>query len=256
MVSYHTSGRLGNALFMAANCISYALKHGLEFSIPRTSTDPFWNPTAVTHLYNPNWNPQLEKIIVNEPHFHYAPIPFEESWRDKNIILNGYYQSPLYLEGYRDKILELFAYPWHLEPEICAVQARFGDYLTIEGKHILISEPYLRAAIDMVKKGKGIHRFKVFSDDLRYFKQNFGHIYDFEYSTNKTIEEDLIEGSWCHSNINSSSTFSWWMAYLGRNEDKMVITPEKWFGEGWRDEYNREVITNTIVPDNWIKIAS
>lgn len=256
MVSYNTSGRLGNALFMAANCISYALKHGLEFSIPRTSSDAFWNPTAVTHLYNPNWNPYLEKVIVQEPHFHYAPIPFEESWRDKNIILNGYYQSPLYIDEYRGKILELFNYPWHLEPEICSVQARFGDYLTIPGKHILVSETYLITAISLIRSAKNIHKFKVFSDDIPYFKKHFGHLYDFEYSTNTSIEQDLVEGSCCHSNINSSSTFAFWMAYLGRNEDKMVITPEKWFGEGWKDEYNREVITNTIVPDGWVKIAS
>ena len=256
MVSYRTAGRLGNALFMAGNCISYALKNGLEFSIPRTSTDAFWNPTAVTHLYNPNWNPYLETITVNEPHFHYAPIPFEEDWRNKNIILNGYYQSPMYLQGYRDKILELFNFPWELKADYCSIQARFGDYLTIRGKHVLITEQYLRDAIRMIKIEKNIHKFKVFSDDLGYFQKNFDHIYGFEYSTNKTIEEDLIEGSCCHSNINSSSTFAWWMAYLGRNEDKMVITPEKWFGEGWRDEYDREVQTHTIVPENWIKIAS
>jgi hypothetical protein len=254
MVSYNTSGRLGNALFMAANCIAYAMKHGLEFSIPRTSTHSFWNPTAVTHLYNPNWNPQLETITVNEPHFHYAPIPFEESWRNKNIILNGYYQSPLYIDEYRDKILELFNYPWELKPDVCSIQARFGDYLTIPGKHILVTEPYLRSAIRMIKSEKGIHKFKVFSDDLAYFQKHFGHIYSFEYSTNKTIEEDLIEGSCCHSHINSSSTFSWWMAYLGRNDDKLVVTQREWFGRGWIDEYNRPVDTKDIIPKDWVCI--
>lgn len=254
MVSYNTAGRMGNALFMAANCISYAMKHGLEFSIPNTTTHSFWNPTAVMHLHNHKWNPALETVTVLEPHFHYAPIPFEETWRYKNIILQGYYQSPMYIDEYRDKIIELFNFPWKCKSDVCSLHGRFGDYREIVGKHIIIDELYIRSAIELIKKEKGISRFKVFSDDIPFFKSNFGHIYDFEYSTNSSIEEDLVEISCCHSNIGSSSTFSWWGAYLNLNSDKIVIQQSKWFQDGWKDEYGRDVNTKDIIPPEWIKL--
>lgn len=253
-VSYNVTGRLGNGLFMAANCLAYSMRHGLEYSIPITSTSDYWNYVCLRHLHNSNFNPNTPKIEVFEPHFHYAEIPFDESWRGKNIMLRGYFQSEKYFSDYKGKVIELFNYPWELKPDICSIHARFGDYRVIPGKHIMVDELYLRSAIQMIRSEKNIQRFKVFSDEPNYFKQNFGHIYDFEYSTNKTIEDDLIEGSCCHSHINSSSTFGWWMAYLGRNEDKMIITKREWFQRGWKDELHREVDTSTIIPENWIKL--
>jgi hypothetical protein len=54
--------------------------------------------------------------------------------------------------------------------------------------------------------------------------------------------------SLCDHNIIANSSFSWWGAWLNQNKDKIVITPNNWFG----------VQTNLnnldMVPDNWIKI--
>lgn len=254
MVKALTYGRAGNFFFQCAAAISYALKHGLEFTVNDTTSSEFWNPLYLKHLVNPKWDPNLPSVILTEPHFHYAEIPFDESFRQKNVILSGYWQSPLFFKGYEKQIIELFGYPWSLVPDVCSIHARFGDYLTIAGKHIIVNKEYIEQAIRIIRREKNIHRFKIFSDDLNYFRSNFGNIYNFEYSTNKTIEEDLVEISCCHSNINSSSTFSFWGALLNRNPDKMVITQSKWFGDGWKDEYQREVLTHTIIPDEWIKI--
>ena len=66
-------------------------------------------------------------------------------------------------------------------------------------------------------------------------------------STNEV--DDLVEMSCCHSNINSSSTFSWWSAWLNRNPDKVIITQEKWFQDGWMN-----MNTEDIIPSNWHKL--
>lgn len=253
MVRALTYGRAGNFYFQVAASIGYSLKHGLGFSVNNSTADKFHNPLYLQHLVNPNWNQNLERVIINEKHFHYEEIPFDESYRNKNVILNGYWQSHRYFLGYEEKIISLFNYPWHLENDVCSIHARFGDYLTIPGKHIIVTTEYLEKAIAFVQRTKGIKRFKVFSDDLNYFREHFRWVYDFEYSTNTTIEEDLIEISCCHSNINSSSTFSWWSAFLNRNSDKMVVTPMLWFQEGWRDDHGI-VNTSDLVPSTWFKI--
>jgi hypothetical protein len=237
---------------MAANCLGYSLKHGLEYSIPNASTHPFHNPVYVTHLHK-HIDRTLPNTIIKEKHFHYEEIEFREEWRNYNILLDGYFQSYRYFEGYDKQIVELFNYPYHLEKDVCSIHARFGDYLTIPGKHILVDADYLNEAMTLIKEKTGITRFKVFSDDLPYFKNNFGHLYNFEYSTNNSIEEDLIEISCCHSNIGSSSTFSIWGAELNRNPNKIVITQKLWFKSGWQDSYG-VVDTSDILRPEWIKL--
>jgi hypothetical protein len=249
MVKAINYGRCGNVLFQIACCISYSIKHGLEFSVQNTSTHHIWNPIYLQHLVNPNWDESKERVLIQEKSFHYQPIEFKEEWRGKNIILDGYWQSPKFFDFCRDKILQLFNFPYYLIPEVCSVHARYGDYLTIEGKHIIMNEEYLLKAMALMKDKTGIVRYKVFSDDLPYFKKNLGHLYNFEYSENKNEIDDLVEMSCCHNSINSSSTFSWWSAWLNRNPDKVIITPEFWFQPGWDN-----AITDDLIPDTWIKL--
>jgi len=256
MVFFHAAGRLGNHHFMMANVLAYSLRHGLEFTAPSRTSHDYWSPLYLHHLVNPNFNPSLPAIQIDEKHFHYEEIPFDESWRNMNILMNGYWQSEKYFLDYKDDVIKLFNYPWHLEEDVCAIHARFGDYLSIKGKHIVVDEDYLTRAMDIIKAAKGIKRFRVYSDDIAYFKQNFGQLYDFEYSEGKSIEQDLIDISCCHSQIMSSSTFSFWGAYLNKNPDKIVVCNKQWFQDGWKDEYQRIVDTKDIYPDDnrWIKI--
>jgi hypothetical protein len=238
---------------MAANCIAMSLRHGMDFSIPNISSHNFWNPVYLPHLHK-EYDRSLPTVTINENQFHFEPIHWDRSWEDKNIMLNGYWQSYKYFHEYRNKLLDLFNYPWHCIDDTCSIHARYGDYLTIPGKHILLTQEYLEVAMDMVIKEKGIRKFKVFSDSIPDFNLRFGKLYDFEYSTNINIEQDLIEISSCSSNIGSSSTFSFWAAYLNRNPDKMVIQQSVWFQDGWKDEYGRLVDTKDVLLPEWIKL--
>lgn len=253
MIYFNSYGRLGNFLYMTANAAALSLRHGMEFSVPNVSTHSFWNPVYLPHLHKP-FNRNLPTVIIKEQQFHYEPIHWSDDWNDKNVMLDGYWQSYKYFHEYRDKIIELFGYPWHCIEDTCSIHARFTDYKTITGKHILITKQYLESAMDLVIKEKGIRKFKVFSDCIPDFKLEFGGLYDFEYSTNLGIEEDLVEISCCTSNIGSSSTFSFWGAYLNRNPDKMVIQQSAWFQLGWRDEYGRLVNTKDVLLPEWVKL--
>lgn len=250
MVGFIPAGRLGNFFFTCAAALAYSIKHGLDFTVPISTSSDFWSPIYLKHLQNPYYDPNLPTITIKEKHFHYAPIPYlKDDWWWKNIIFSGYFQSEKYFLPQKQEVLEAFNLDWHLIPNTCSIQARFGDYLTIVGKHIVMDEPFLKKAMPIITKKTGIKKFKVFSDDIQYFKNNLGHIYDFEYSENTDIWSDFIDISCCHSHINSSSTFAWWSAYVNKNPDKVIVTDHRWFQNGWDN-----ADTKDLIPKEWIKI--
>ena len=90
--------------------------------------------------------------------------------------------------------------------------------------------------------------FVFFSDDMYWVKQNFNKddaIY-VDWNTGRDSYVDMYLMSNCKHNIIANSTFSWWGAYLNKNDNKIVISPAKWF--------NTEINDIDIIPDNWIKI--
>ena len=62
-----------------------------------------------------------------------------------------------------------------------------------------------------------------------------------------TAIHDMYLMSMCNHHIIGNSTFSWWGAYLNKNEDKKVIAPLKWFNpnykkpEDWQDIYTKNM---------------
>jgi hypothetical protein len=56
--------------------------------------------------------------------------------------------------------------------------------------------------------------------------------------------EDLHLMSLCVHNITANSSFSWWGAWLNKNNNKTIIAPKQWF-------VTKE---NEIACENWIKI--
>lgn len=240
MVSFIPSGRAGNFFFECATALSYALKHGLQFSSPIKTNDQFWNPVYVTHLHNPNYDYGLETISIPERGHEYQELPFEEHWRNYNIIIDGYRQSEKYFKEHRDEILCLFNFPYDKKDGFVSIHVRRGDYLHLEMKHPKVTKEWYEEAMSKFSD----YRFKFFSDDLDWCKSQFGGRPDCEFSTNTNEIDDLIEMSCCEHNICSASTFAWWGMWLNRNENKIVIFPKLWFTEGWGG-----LNTDDIVPE-------
>jgi hypothetical protein len=244
IVRARSYGRCGNALFQLGCAISYSIKHNLEFSVPTHSENPFWNPLYMGHLANKNWVEGREDIVIDENGHHYQELPFNESWRGLQIVLNGYFQSWAYIEPYREEILYLFGLPYNMKEKYISVHIRRGDYLELEMKHPKVTDEWY---LEQMNKFNG-YRFKFFSDDISYCRQKFGHREDCEFSTNNNELDDLIEAATCENNICSSSTFSFWISWLNRNPNKICIFPKLWFTEGWGG-----LETKDILHPNWIK---
>lgn len=245
MVTFPPAGRMGNYLFEASCVVAYSLKHNLDFTMPKSTNSDYWNPLYLKHLQNPNFNPNLPEIRIPERGHEYQEIPFEESWRDNNIIIEGYRQSYKYIDAYRSEILYLFDFPYEKKENVVSCHVRRGDYLILKDKHPYYGKEWYEEAM---RQFPG-YRFKFFSDDITWCRENFMSREYCEFSTNSNEVDDLAEMSCCEHNIMSSSTFGWWGSWLNRNENKKIITPKEWFMPGFGG-----LNTDDIIPPEWIKL--
>lgn len=246
MVTFNNAGRYGNWFMECATAIAYSLKYGLEFHAPDgKNKDPYHCPTYCHHLCNPSWNPSLEKIHLWENGHQYQELPFEESWRDKNIIIEGYRQSEKYFVDYRNEILYLLNYPYEKREGYVSVHVRRGDYLRLTSKHPPVGKEWYEKAMSQFEG----YKFKFYSDEINWCIKEFGNRSDCEFSIGQSIEFDAYDAACCEHNIISASTFGWAQAWLNRNENKKIIVPKLWFTEGWDG-----LDTSDIVPKEWIKL--
>lgn len=239
MIGTRFFGRCGNVMFQASHCIALSFEHRTNFSFPNSTTNPKWNPLYLQHLVDPNWIQGKEDVLINELHHEWQPIEWKDEWHDKQVVLNGYWQSEKYFKKYRNEILYLFDFPYEMKEGIVSVHIRRGDYLNLRDKHPDITKEWYEMAM---AKFPG-YKFKFFSDDIPYCRQTFGHRSDCEFSANVDEISDLVEMASCEHNICSPSTFAWWGMWANKNENKKVIFPKLWFVE------NYHLNTKDIVPE-------
>jgi hypothetical protein len=89
----------------------------------------------------------------------------------------------------------------------------------------------------------------LFSNDIDWCKKNL--ILDGKeliYIENNFDYIDLWMMSLCENNIIANSSFSWWGAWLNKNNNKIVVAPKKWFGNALQHN------TKDLYPEKWIVI--
>ena len=149
-----------------------------------------------------------------------------------------YVQGELYWKKYREEIRTRFGSGIGKIDKV-ALHIRRGDYLKVNQFHTnLWDTDYYREAI--------IHfpndRFLVFCkdnqneaqdlDDKEWCKNNIPFLgIDFELYEHTTETEDLNTMAGCKGIIMANSSFSWWAAYLG-DPNKKVVCPKNWFCDG------------------------
>lgn len=184
----------------------------------------------------------------------YQLIPYT-----RNCAINGYYQSEKYFENNKRLIKKMFCIRPEFDSKIecdpicvtCSIHIRRTDYLHQPENFTILDMDYYNKAIQYVvdKNPNKFVVFYIFSDDVEWCKQNFSNEFPFFVVASEDEIKDFSRMSNCHHNIIANSSYSWWSAYLNKNDEKIVIAPKVWFGPNL-NRFN----TDAICPDKWIRI--
>lgn len=262
MIQPKLFAQLGNQCFMIACAVSHALKMGTTYSIPKKTISPNTWRTYFSHL------PETKSATLHyykEKRHCYDPLPEVDS-----LTIEGYFQSERYWHGYKEQIAEALGFVHKPEPYV-AVHIRRGDYLKYPDQFPVMPVSYYDFAIRVIRgysddgkpsDGGGFHKFKIYSDDIEWCKQNINlglfpnHFTTFdgpltiEYSQNKDPLTDMKDMYNAAAFVIGNSTFSLFPALL-RVDNPMVIAPNEkhwpWCNFNAND-------SSDLLPDRFIKM--
>jgi hypothetical protein len=253
MITTYLQGGLGNILFQISTAYSLALDNNDEciFDLDNgnfTQRNPNdYKSNILKNVKNGDirdgWN---VKHTYTENGFEYNKIKYQ-----KDMKLEGYFQSEKYFNHNRKKILNLFGLNEFginsgmnpiFSSNTVSLHVRRGDYLSQTHMFSTCGLDYYKEAIS---KFPFANHIIVFSDDIEWCKENFTEG-RFLFVEDSEDYHDLYLMSICKNNIIANSSFSWWGAWLNQNENKKVIAPSKWFGNS-----NSHLDTKDLIPESW-----
>lgn len=179
--------------------------------------------------------------------------------------LTGYWQSEKYFKPIREMLLREFTLAADPCPHAAkllervqdlpsvAVHVRRGDYARnprTNEFHGQCPIEYYQEAVQRIADRVADPSFFVFSDDPDWARDNLKLGWPTTYVTHDggcSPHHDMWLMSHCSHHIIANSSFSWWGAWLCRNDGKVVIAPARWF----RDAKHN---TDDLIPEGWTRI--
>jgi len=188
------------------------------------------------------------EIILRKNNIHFtgaADTAYSTELANGSIFCRGYFQDRHFFDAIRSILLEEFTpvsplmkhnvelYNTINQPNSVCVSVRRGDFLSpLYKKNFYVCTPdYYEKAIKSICMQLEHPSFFFFSDDIEWVRLHMkveGYPCYYERGDDPAWEILRLMYS-CHHFIISNSTFSWWAQYLGRREDKIVISPQRWF---------------------------
>lgn len=188
------------------------------------------------------------------------PFEFDENLLTSNKkYFEGYFQNPKYLEGIENQLRKNFIFPpindaYNLrllkKIQSCEnsvfIHIRRDDYLNLDWA--LDINYYQKALEKIYQKIKNPHFFIFGIGSEDFIKENFNLHDPYEIigdvnAQNNQDWKDMFLMTNCRHGIIANSTFSWWGAWLGGQQNKLIIAPDP-FVMG----------SNGILLPNWEKI--
>lgn len=258
---------LGNQLFMLFTGISKAIDENKDFNFYPVYQNPrgfyFTNILkSIVYKMEDNITNLQSRPGYEEQVFHYSPIP-----KDAQVI-KGYFQSPKYFDHNKEKIIEIlgldkFIPKYELGYKAIAIHLRLGDKSIDQHVHTLLRPSYFINAInhllDVVPYSEN-YKFLIFAekdddplvnDYIDEFREKVNKKIDFikfyEIMPNLKDYEELLYMSSCDHFVIGNSSFSWFAAYLSRNQNKQVCYPDEWFNQ----QVRKEKLIKDLVMDHW-----
>lgn len=255
-ISFQMMGGLGNILFPFATSYAISKRFDLDLKL-------FYHHTGYIHThpltYKDNLFKNVDTIkdinnfhIINQNKFEFYNL---EIPKNKNIFLNGYFQSEKNFIEYKKELLDILCpdknlihdlinkYPNIQDDKTVSIHIRKGNYKNLQEFHPLLPNEYYYKALENFKE----HKIFIFSDELEDCYHIFKK-YECIFVKNNFDLHDMYLMSLCKNNIIANSTFSWWGAWLNKNKNKKIIAPKLWFGKN--SCYN----SKDIIPEDWITI--
>ena len=137
-----------------------------------------------------------------------------------------------------------------------AVHVRRGDYLLPKNKNKFVQNRlYYESAVAKIIRKASMNKPQIiiFSDDARWciktLKYICGHQTVIFNKSGVTDTEQMILMSLCTHNVISNSTFSWWSAFLNKNQNKIIVSPRSWS----KDNTEQRKAEGLIMPE-WIVV--
>lgn len=200
--------------------------------------------------------------VISEKGFEFFPTTIQEA--GANAYLSGYWQTEKYFTGIEKEIRDCFKFRFLPDADNAkmlkditgsnsvSIHIRRGDYVTdahTNTVHGVCGLDYYKRAVEYISKQVEKPVFFIFSDDVQWVKENLrleSEHYFLDHNQEKG-EEDMRLMMNCKHNIIANSSFSWWAAWLNKNEKKIIIAPEKWFNDS-------TINTKDIIPASWLKM--
>ena len=263
-VTIKSRGQLGSQLFQAATGISYAIDNNLRYI----------QQPHKKYLY-PDFLKQFYGTPKQKPSAYYSrrlnnrdlTVIFEKIPEGENIELNGGFACYKYFSHNDDTIKQALSVPQHIKKHVrCKFQHVLNSPQKKVGLHIrtfyrdiktlntpwachkifpLPNVHYIREAMNQFDPNS---IFVVCSDHIAWSKKLMSTFEkQFFFLENTSLIEDFVMMTMCDHNIISSSTFSWWAAYLNPSKRKKVVAPIPFRLDKARN-------FDELYPDQWIRI--
>lgn len=193
--------------------------------------------------------------------FGYAKNSFVYDLNDAYLL--GYWQSEKFFLPAKEQVLKAFNFD-HLslskenktvekaifQSHSVGIHVRRGDYVNHPQLGEICTKDYYKNAIKNIQSMVSNPIFFIFSNDITWCKEQLNISNTATYiDWNNDAESffDLYLMSRCKHNIIANSSFSWWAAYLNKNDTKITCAPSIWFNDSRVDDKD-------IYQSDWIKI--
>ena len=247
-ITAHLMGGMGNLLFIVATCFALSKKHKTKMRFYCNSN--LWRDSKRQNIKNykifknfeiDRVNNRKSGITYREPHFFYESVTLDR--RIHNCIY-GYFQSYKYFNAYKSEFISMLHNPYkqvieetlkkysnsHLNDSTVSIHVRRTDYLALSDIHLNLDMSYYSQAMSHFSAENST--FVIFSDDVAFIQGEplFQKLKCKHIVTCDDDEYCFWLMAACDHNIIANSSFSWWASYINSNPNKMIISPNRWFG--------------------------
>lgn len=198
------------------------------------------------------------KIAIEKEEFGFEPYK-------TNRYFWGYWQNDNYFKNIKEQLSKELVYNGELneiqkalienikKQNSVAMHIRRGDYLSVENVDLFckVTKTYYLSALDYLKKElKDEINIYIFSDDIEWCKTEYRDLKDVQFIDNTISDNHLTDFEImrnCRHFIIANSTFSWWAAWLGEDENKIIIAPEKWYCDEEKNEKLKAALLADVI---------